>query len=287
MGLLRLLFAVDGRTNRKALCLYLLVASLFIGGCTTTKKWNSYIDDKLMPRPQADSFQKGMYVGIIQENKDYYHRYLFPNAFDNANKDYFEILIPASRLNKHPLITRALPQSIPHNLTYNALIEYNDPNLSPLNPQYCQIVEIFDQSISEYPYPLNRPFFIKMTIDRIGKKPRIRYGQLERKPRANANNNDFLMSNNHYLACSSIKYSSFYLVPSESLNDDRGKCDIWYWSDVLVSKEAYDDLSKEAGYSTLRYAGYLVTVPIDIVLAPVRGIGFIVGVIVMSNWSGH
>lgn len=271
----------------KFTCFFLSAAIILASGCATTKTWNSYIDDKLLPRPKSDSFQKGFYLGTIQENEIRYHRYLFPNAFENANTDYIEILLPLDRSNKVPIVRRALPQNIPQNTNYNSLIEYND--LRPINSKSSQIIEIFDQSITEFPYPLSYPFFVKMTIVRLGERPRIRYGQMVRKPKDYSYVNDPLMNKTYFLACPEDKYLSFYLPSSTSpaAVSDNTKCDLWYWSDDLVGTDTYDDFSKEVGYSTLKYAGYLVTVPIDIILAPVRGLAAVAGIIAISNWSGH
>lgn len=273
----------------KSVYLLLAAAIIITSGCATTKSWNKTIDDKLFPRPHAGQLHKGFYLGLTQENQIYYHRYLFPNAFKNADRDYFEVLIPLDRSNKVAIARPALPPNLPKNPDYNALIEYNDTSFTPLNPKSAQIVEMFDQSVPKYPYPSGYPFFIKMTIARLGERPRIRFGQMERKPKNYSYLNDPLLNKYNFVGCTQSRYSSLYLSPSPSPSGDSDytDCGLWYWSDVLVSSDTYEDLPKEVGYSALRYAGYLVTVPIDIILAPVRGLEVILVVIVFSNWSGH
>lgn len=259
-------------------------------GCIATRNWNEHIDQKLYIDTldlsanefaslgwEGHFYRQGYYLGIQEQKGVKYFHYTVPNIYKNPSKNIFDILVPIRNTDKSAIIRSVESDgSTGHaNIVY---FKFGGPLVEPINPRYLH------KGNPSVPVilPTDYPALITLHIWKYGQKPVMRAGQRIGTIESSSFNTNYNRDQRYTLICRDnvdSKDVKFNAVPQGNY-----QCDMWSWSEMLTSEYEYGTFEK-VKYNALRYTGYLVTVPIDVVTSPFQAIATLFFINALSH--GH
>ena len=228
------------------------------------------IDDK----NKDSTYKKCRYIGTAGIDGSNYHQYICPNMYNDSVDAFLEIDIPFADEDGHSAIIRSadraslqkklLQQSRP------AYIEFDGQSM--LNPKHLRTV---DRSLPPEPFPEAYPSLISFRLS-LGS---VRSGQKKKPVKAYSKEELEQFGKpmgHHYLLCPETSpYDNMkdFIYSEQELRSD---CEVWYWTNFTKIIGNIETGVDKKNIVMKRYAGYLWTVPVDIITSPFQLIGLLI-----------
>lgn len=231
------------------------------------------------------SYTKCTYIGLAGQDSVNYHHYICPNMYNDSTDAFLDIYIPYLETGREVAIIKSIDRkNIPHiPIQSERPVYIQFSSIATINPKFVQST---DQSGPTNPFSTNYPSLISVGFD--GVEGTLRAGQrIDVKKLSKEDLKRFGIKGRNYLSvCPETKayIDSMppYVYNQEVTYDIRSDCDLWYWSDTMVVV-GYIKGNNKLPWKVLKYTGYLVTVPLDVLTSPIQLPAWIA--FLSSDWS--
>lgn len=221
---------------------------------------------KVFPDNATLSHEKCQYIGTAGIDGVNYSQYICPNMYNKSDDAFLEINLPFANSHRDAAIIRSLDRNVLQdklqhlNRPVHVILE-NWDGLRLIKPTYFQYVE---RSLPKDRSPVNYPTLITFWPGGVSYGQKIDVNTFSKEALIGLGKDNY----HYFLICPDTRYTGEpmdrFLYKGQSISDN---CEIWYWSASLKTIGNIDT-GNRTQIQAKRYAGYLWTVPVDIVTAP-------------------